>query len=82
MRKPLLAVEALRLQPAVPQHLGDLSILLPVLAEDQLALVVVILVFTTSPIFSSLVGRGESIAAPWCGDYMGLRTFPLFCTAA
>lgn len=61
--KALLAVEALGLETAVPQHLDDLGVLLPVFTEDQLALVVVVLVFATSPIFSSL-GTVQSISNP------------------
>jgi hypothetical protein len=60
--KALLAIEALGLETAVPQHLDNLGVLLPVLTEDQLALVVVVLVFATSPIFSTLAGHESPIA--------------------
>lgn len=58
MRETLLAVEALSLETTVSEHFGDLSVLLAVFTEDELALVVVILVLSTSPIFTTLRRRG------------------------
>jgi hypothetical protein len=54
MCKSLLAVEALSLEAPVAQHLRHLRILLPVLTEDELALVVVVLVLPTPPVLSTL----------------------------
>ena len=55
MCQPLLTVEAHCLETAVSQHLGNLRILLAVFTEDQLALVVVVLVLSTSPVLSTLL---------------------------
>ena len=57
MRQPLLAIEALRLYSAVTEHFGNLCVLLAVLAEDEFALVVVVLVLSTSPVLASLESR-------------------------
>ena len=57
MRQPLLAVEAHRFKTAISKHLGHLSVLLSVLAENQLALVVVVLVLSSSPVFTTLWAR-------------------------
>lgn len=54
MRQTLLTVEAHSLQTAVAQHLDDLGVLLPILTEDQFALVVVVLVLSTSPVLTTL----------------------------
>ena len=54
MCQSLLAVEALSLKTAIAQHLRHLRILLPVLTEDQFALVIVVLVLSTSPVLSTL----------------------------
>ena len=54
MRQPLLAVEAHGLSTAVSEHLRDLSVLLPVLTENELALVVIVLVLSTSPVLTTL----------------------------
>lgn len=83
MCEPLLAVEALCLQPPVAQHLRHLRVLLPVLAEDQLALVIVVLVLSTSPILATLCARIARIAQESAvrGGHAAedRRTFPLFC---
>ena len=55
MRQPLLAVEAHRLEAAISKHLRHLSVLLSVLTENELALVVIVLVLSTSPIFTTLL---------------------------
>ena len=77
MRQPLLAIEALRLYSAVTKHFGNLCVLLAVLAEDEFALVVVVLVLSTSPVLSTLQiewsGHARDAGEEW------LRTFPLFC---
>lgn len=52
--QPLLAVKALRLQPAVAQHLYYLCVFLAILLEDQLALVVVVLVLAATTILAAL----------------------------
>ena len=57
MRQPLLAVKAHGLQTAVSKHLRDLSVLLSVLAENELALVVIVLVLSTSPVLTTLFVR-------------------------
>jgi hypothetical protein len=44
----------LRLNAAVSQHLRDLGVLLPILTENKLALVVVVLVLSTSPVLTTL----------------------------
>ena len=54
MRQPLLAVEAHRFKTTVSEHLDHLSVLLSILTENQLALVVVVLVLSTSPVFTTL----------------------------
>ena len=54
MCEALLAVEALGLQTAVTEHLRDLRVLLAVLAEDQLALVIVVVVLSTPTVLSTL----------------------------
>jgi hypothetical protein len=50
----LLAVKTLCLEAAISEHLGDLCILLAVLAKDELTLVVVVFVLATSPVFAAL----------------------------
>ena len=50
----LNTVEAVGLQAAVPQHLDDLGVLLPVLLEDELSLVALVLVLTPPSILPSL----------------------------
>ena len=54
MCQPLLTVEAHCLETAVSQHLRHLGIFLTIFAEDELALVVVVLVLSTSPVLSTL----------------------------
>jgi hypothetical protein len=46
------SVKALCLKAAVAQHLDDLCILLTVLLKHQLALLVVVLILSTSPILT------------------------------
>ena len=63
------AVEALRLQAAVAQHLDDLRVLLALLLEDELALLVVVLVLATAPVLAALL-RGVSevgLGVPYAG---------------
>ena len=56
----LLAIEAHRFQSAVPKHLGNLSVLLSIFSEDQLALVILVLILSSSAIFTTLVNhRGD-----------------------
>lgn len=55
VRQSLLAVEAECLQAAVAQHLQHLGVLLPFFLEGQLALLVVVLVLSSSPILASLL---------------------------
>lgn len=57
MCETLLAVEALSLKTTVSEHFGDLCVLLAVFTEDELALVIVVLVLSTSPIFTTLKWR-------------------------
>ena len=57
MRQTLLAVEALSFKTAVSQHLDDLGVLLSVLTENELALVVIVLVLSTSPVLTTLFVR-------------------------
>ena len=54
MGETLLAVEAHGLQTAIAQHLGDLRVLLTIFTENKLALVVVVLVLSTSPVLTTL----------------------------
>lgn len=48
------AVEALRFQTAVAQHLDDLGVFLPFLLEHELALLVVVFVLATTPVLTTL----------------------------
>ena len=52
--QPLLSVKTLCLQTAVTKHLCDLSVLLPILAEHEFPLVVVVLVLASPPVLASL----------------------------
>jgi len=54
MREPLLAIKAQCLEPPVTEHLHHLGILLAVFLEDQLSLVVVVFILSTSPILATL----------------------------
>ena len=54
MRETTCAVEALRLQTSVAEHLDDLRVFLALLLEDELALLVVVLVLSTSPVLTTL----------------------------
>src|SRR5690349_13669086 len=60
------AVEALRLQAPVAKHLDHLRVLLALLLEDQLALLVVVLVLSTSPVLTTL--RGVSVCSDRGGE--------------
>ena len=82
MSQSLLAIETLRLQPPIAQHLYYLSIFLAVLPEDQLALVTIVLVLSTSAIFTSLINR-EICQLQFLTVLRGRKgkdelTFPLF----
>lgn len=55
MGQSLFTVEALRLKPSITKHLRYLCVFLPVFPEDQLTLVIVVLVLSTSPVFASLL---------------------------
>jgi hypothetical protein len=50
----LLAVEAERLETTVTQHLHDLCVLLSVFLEDELTLLVVVLVLSTTTVLTAL----------------------------
>ena len=76
--KTLLAIEALRLETAVTKHLDDLGILLAVFTEDELALVIVVLVLSTSPVLSTLLVFAE-LGHPLVAYVDRGLTFPLFC---
>merc|ERR1719180_645891 len=52
--KPLDTIEAHRLEASVTKHLGHLSVLLPILLEDQLSLQPLVLVLPPPPVLSSL----------------------------
>ena len=52
--KPLHPIEAHRLEAAVAKHLGDLGVLLAVLAEHQLSLEALVLVLTAPAVLASL----------------------------
>jgi hypothetical protein len=54
MREATCAVEALCLETPVAEHLDDLGVLLALLLEDKLALLVVVLVLSTSPVLTTL----------------------------
>lgn len=54
MRQPLLTVEAHCLETTVSQHLRHLRVFLTVFTENQFALVVIVLVLSTSPVLASL----------------------------
>jgi hypothetical protein len=54
MCQSLLTIEALGFKSAIAQHLCHLGVLLSIFAEDKFTLVIVILIFPTSPILSSL----------------------------
>ena len=48
------AVEAVGLQATVSQHLDDLGVLLPVLLEDELPFIALVLVLASPPVLASL----------------------------
>jgi hypothetical protein len=54
MRQPFLTIETLCFEAPIPEHLRHLSVFLSILFEHQLALIIVVLVLSPSPIFSSL----------------------------
>lgn len=59
------SVEAHGFETTVAEHLGDLSVLLAVLFEDELTLQALVFVFATTAIFASLsliLGHGESVS--------------------
>ena len=60
MCQSLLAVETLCVQPAVAQHLEDLSVFLAFLLEGQLSLLVVVFVLASTPILTTLFDRLKS----------------------
>jgi hypothetical protein len=55
------AVEALGFKTSVSEHLDDLSVFLALLLEDELALLVVVLVLTPTPVLTTLL----SLLALW-----------------
>jgi siroheme synthase (precorrin-2 oxidase/ferrochelatase) len=55
MRQSLLAIEAHRLNASVSEHLDDLRIFLAVFTKDELTLVVLVLVLSSSPVLSTLL---------------------------
>jgi len=57
MGQSLLAIEAHRLQSAVPKHLGDLSVLLSIFSEHQFSFVILVLVLSSSAIFTTLINQ-------------------------
>jgi hypothetical protein len=61
MGEALLAVEAERFEAAVAEHLEDLGIFLAFFFEGQLALLVVVFVLATTPVFTSLVRTSQYI---------------------
>jgi hypothetical protein len=54
MCKTFFTIKALRLESAIPQHLHHLSVFLPVLTEDELPLVVVVFILSTTTILTTL----------------------------
>jgi hypothetical protein len=90
----LLAVKAEGLQAPVAQHLQHLGVLLPFFLERQLALLVVVFVLSSTPIFTSLLTAdvlAERVFCMWeiwrgmrmlggmrCGVAGVSLTFPLF----
>ena len=50
-----LTIEAHRFQSAVSKHLGNLSVLLSVFPENKFALVILVLVLSSSAIFTTLI---------------------------
>ena len=57
MGQSLLTIEAQCFQSAVPKHLGDLSVLLSVFSEDQFTFVILVLVLSSSAIFTTLINH-------------------------
>jgi len=74
--QPLLSIEALGFKTTISEHFYDLGIFLTVFSEDKLSLIVIVLVFPTSPIFSSLFEAGKSVYLE--SDCKVEQTFPLF----
>ena len=54
MAKSLLAVKAQSLEATIPKHFCDLGILLPLLAEGEFSLHVIVLVLSATAIFTAL----------------------------
>jgi len=52
--QPLFSIEALGFKTTISKHFYDLGIFLTVFSENKLSLVVIVLVFSTSPVFSAL----------------------------
>jgi hypothetical protein len=50
----LLSIEALSLKPAVPKHFRHLCVLLAVFTKNELTLVVIVLIFSSSTVFATL----------------------------
>ena len=59
MGQSLLTIEAQCFQSAVPKHLCDLSVLLSVFSEDEFTFVILVLVLSSSAIFTTLINRRE-----------------------
>jgi hypothetical protein len=55
MCKTARAIEALGFQASVSEHLDDLGVFLALLLEDELALLVVVLVLTPTPVLTTLL---------------------------
>lgn len=66
MRQSLLTIEAECLKPTVSKHFGYLGIFLTVFLEYEFALIVVVLVLSTSPVFTSLdvLGKPNGLYVP------------------
>ena len=62
MRQSLLTVEAECLKTTVSEHFGDLSVFLTILSEDELALVIIVLVLSSSPVFATLSKLSSSVS--------------------
>lgn len=57
----LLAVEAQGLQTTITEHLHDLRVFLAILLEDELTLLVVVLVLSTTTVLTALINEIVSI---------------------
>jgi hypothetical protein len=81
------AVETLRFQAAVAQHLDDLRVLLALLLEGELALLVIVLVLAPTSVLASLRFLSAcafgSLVEAWRGSVAGylLRSdVPFLCS--